>query len=227
MWTSKIKEIINEICLIYNLSLKNHVNIIGVLLTIWFALLTLCDIPLSYKIDLTLYTILLLFIIIPILYYFIIFKNAVIIGKKYFFSFNESNYVKSPQLILNETLTSRFYFKLKMYPVVINEIKKNQNKYSLIIENANTIEIYPKKLNENLNQVYHNFGGNNYFCLEQDYENLSKELKVSLFFNLNKANSTEEIKIYLEYGSVIDKINLDPDFSPKNLIYKEKIFLSN
>lgn len=226
MLFSKIKETLELLSLIYSLSLKKKADVIGISLSIWLGILSLINIELNYKLLLILLTILILFVFYPLFYYIVIFKNVVIIRKKYFFSFDERNFFTSPKLLLNEALLSRFFFTLKMYPPVINEIKKNQNRYSLVIEKSNTVIIQPKKLNDKLNQDFLNFGENNFYCLEQDYENLSNEFKVSLFFNLNNANSVKQIKIYLEYGNFIEKAKADPLIRPQNLINTETIFLS-
>ena len=64
-------------------------------------------------------------------------------------------------------------------------------------------------------------------CIEQNYELFSSNLNFSVYIDVETANNTEGLKIYLEYGKIIEKIENNPTYRPKNLIHEQEIFLSN
>lgn len=227
---------LSNIKTVIGLSLKNQDKYILPVLMLWISIVYVIlpnMPPLAFLIDLWEKKICL--IILPILililyfiiYYLFIFKKITVEDQNYFFSFpgiNENEFIKSPQLILNENILSRFSFKLKLFGNISTKFRNKR--FVVIIEKAPTINIYLKQDNANLKQISKNLS-KELFYIEQDYELFSNYLSYSIYIESRNAEDTDKLKIYVECEEFIKKTKDNPKLKPKNLIHIENFYLSN
>ncbi len=130
-----------------------------------------------------------------------------------------NNFIEFPELILNEDFVSRFSFKLKFYGDI------SSKRLVLLIKKAPTVNIYLKQHNEKLNQESENIT-KDLFYIKQDYELFSSSLSYSIYIETAKAEDTTRLEMYLEDEEFLNKIRINPNLKPKNLIHSENFYLS-
>ena len=130
--------------IIIGLSLHHHENYIIPFIPIWIAvtftlipkapLLFLVD---NWKIQLIVFFApFIVLIVYFLIFYFLLFKKIRLFDQKYFFSFpgrDDNDFIKSPALILNENLVSRFSFKLQIFGNEVSKFDKCK-RYAIIFE---------------------------------------------------------------------------------------------
>lgn len=161
-------------------------------------------------------------------YYKFIFKKIILTDESYYFNSTGINeFIKSPELILNENIISRFSFKLKLYGNMPSKFKKN--KLVLLIRKAPTINISIGPTRTALEQTYENYN-EEIFYVEQNYELLSPYVSFSIYVESENAVDTKELEIYVlcktALANFLKNMEKDPKLCKKNLIHKEEFYLS-
>jgi|GEM_PF-6413503 hypothetical protein len=213
---------------ITELSLKPHKTWLPVFIGAWIGIIPNLPkyspleaflTPLWYVTILLILPFIAILIYIP-LFYWKIFKKVTIINKKYFVDLmGTNNFIEFPELILNEDFVSRFSFKLKFYGDI------SSKRLVLLIKKAPTVNIYLKQHNEKLNQESENIT-KDLFYIKQDYELFSSSLSYSIYIETAKAEDTTRLEMYLEDEEFLNKIRINPNLKPKNLIHSENFYLS-
>lgn len=165
-------------------------------------------------------------IVVYLIYFWIVFKKITVEDTKYFFDpYGQTNFIETPNLLLNGNFTSRLSFKLKLYGNISSKFIKNE-RFALLIKKAPTINIYHKQDNEDLKQISYKIN-ENLFCIEQDYELFSDSLSFSVYIEAVNAKDTHQLDIYVECPKHLEAIKDNPKLKPKNLIHSEDFYLSN